>query len=255
MIGFVVVTYRSARAIEGCLDAALAVTGASALVIDNASDDDTAARAAARGAAVLVMDRNLGFAAAANRGAQASGERFLCFLNPDCLVTPAAVRAALEILLRHPLDCVVPSYATADFVLPGLQQSYTRWKLLADMMESGHWPPRLIGWVKRRRGYEDRSWCWPLGTCLFIARDRFVALGGFDERYFLYMEDVAFGWTLVRSGGRVHQIDHVLPHGGAMGSAVSARQRERLLTSGRQQYGRRTYGLAFLLLMKLARLL
>ncbi|MEQ9814014.1 MAG: glycosyltransferase [Azospirillaceae bacterium] len=255
MIGFVIVTYQSARAIGGCLAALNAVAGASVVVVDNASTDDTAAMVAASGASLVLMERNLGFAAAANLGARASQERVLCFLNPDCLVTPDAVDTALGVLARHPRDCVVPSYATADFVLPGRQYGYTRWKLLADMMESGLWPRRLIGWVKRRPGYEDRSWCWPLGTCLFIARDRFLGLGGFDERYFLYMEDVEFGRTLCRSGGRVHQIDHVLSHGGAMGSCVSRRDRERLLTSGRQRYGRQAYGPGFHLLMKLARAL
>ncbi len=71
---------------------------------------------------------------------------------------------------------------------------------------------------------DDRSWAWPLGTCLFVERDTFKALGGFDESYFCYMEDVELGLRAARAKVAIRLLDAEVLHLGQKGRASMSRR-------------------------------
>jgi N-acetylglucosaminyl-diphospho-decaprenol L-rhamnosyltransferase len=106
-LSILIVTYDPGDEIDACLDAALAQADAGldveVVVADNASHDDTAARARGRaGVRLIEMGSNRGFAAAMNAAFAASGGEHVLILNPDCVMEPGCAAALREHLLAHP---------------------------------------------------------------------------------------------------------------------------------------------------------
>jgi GT2 family glycosyltransferase len=90
-----------------------------------------------------------------------------------------------------------------------------------------------------------------LCACAFIPRVLFFEAGGFDEQYFLYMEDVELGESIVRAGGAIVAINSTVRHHARLGSAVSHARRMALLNKARLQYARRHYGKCFEKLLRM----
>jgi len=164
------------------------------IVVDNGSSDGTPDVAQDHGAVVLDRGHNGGFAVGANAGARATrGERF-AVLNPDIGSITRDVVRRLERHLDHPAVGVVapalqlPSGELQDSareVPSPLDLARRRfWKQVPDEVRSDR--PVIVDWV--------------VAACLAIRRDAFEAVGGFDERYFLYFEDVDFGVRMRHRG-------------------------------------------------------
>src|SRR3954447_25337995 len=101
-VAYVVVTFRSAADIAACLDAIAAdrTAGQPIVVVDNASDDASAALAMAHSSqpTVIVRDVNDGFGTACNAGAAATDADALFFVNPDAFLVPGVTRRLLAAL-------------------------------------------------------------------------------------------------------------------------------------------------------------
>ena len=253
-VDFIVVSYNSVGVIDNCLDAIDALPQlTSTLVVDNRSQDGSVARLADRGLTAIDSGGNLGFAAAANIGAQRGNGELLCFLNPDCVVTAVVVEQALAALTADPRCVAVPTFRHGDgAVVAGRQPGYTRRKLLADLIETAGASDIAVA-IKRRLGCDDHSWYWPLGACLFVRHDFFDSLGGFDEAFFMYMEDVQFGISTYQAGGRVVALDSVIAHLSGQGSDVPMADRLDLLDGARIRFARRHYGALFATLLRAVR--
>ena len=237
----IVVTYRSAAVLSACLNA-LGPLRARVLAVDNASDDATRERLAAHGVATLALDANTGFAVAANRGAGATHAPLLCFLNPDCEADPPVFAAAHAALAGRDDACAVPRFVEQGRVVAGCQPGYSAVKLLRDVLASNYGEGPLCRWLARRPGFDDATWSWPHGACLFVPRVLFETLGGFDERFFLYMEDVDLGRRLAARGARIVQLDAEVRHAGYAGSTIPHRRQLDLLNRGRARYAELHHG-------------
>ena len=243
-VSIVIVTYHSVDVLDKCLRGIGPALREAVLVVDNGSADATVSIAQSHGVRVVELGHNTGFAAAANAGAAQATGQVLCFLNPDTEPAPSLFAAGVEALRDRPTDCAVPRrVGMGETIAEGRQPGYTRRRLLADILKANYG----IGASPSpgTRGMGDPGWCWPLGTCLFIRTARFHELGGFDTRYFMYMEDVDLGWRLHRAGGQVIAIDTTLVHQGARGTNVTCRRQMTLLNRGRIRYGTIHYGRLF----------
>lgn len=247
-LAFVIVTHNSSKLIGYCLDKLADLSAHlpnEIIVVDNGSMDDTLEKIARPGVTILRNPRNEGFAAAANRGARAARADQLCFLNPDCVMTLAAAEAALAVLRAKPGAIAVPDYVDWHGErTAGRQPGYSRIKLIADMLHS-HGKVRLAERLKQLPGYDCDSWSWPLAAALFTSRSSFARLGGFDERYFCYMEDVAIGVEMGKRGLEIVRLDQVLPHFGRHGADVAPVLRAQMLSAARIQFARLYYGRTF----------
>lgn len=248
-LGIVIVSFESAASLPACLAGIGPQRIGSTVVVDNASRDASAAIARSAGARVLSCSQNLGFGRAATLGARLLDTPHLCFLNPDCEPRPELFDAGLAALRGGPRRSAAPVLVEAGGPIPGAQPGYTRTKLLADLLES-HYGRRAARWLRRLPCHDDRSWHWPHGACFFIGRDFFEALGGFDDAYFLYMEDVDLGRRIAAAGGEVLALEACVVHRGGRGAAVARSRRRALLEAGRLAYGRRVYGRAFEALLR-----
>lgn len=234
-LAIVIVTHNSATAMAICLDWVLEL-GYAVIVVDNASTDDTLAVCSVPGVQLVRNSVNTGFGAAANQGARLATAATLCFLNPDCLLTREAVDAALGCLAREPKNLVVPDLVEWDGSRqPGRQPAYSGVRLVADILHS-HGLARLSGGLYALAERGRPQWYWPIGACIFARRDRFFELGGFDLRYFCYMEDVQLGREVYRRDGEVVLLPVAVPHFGAKGATISADRRRQLINAARVRY-------------------
>jgi GT2 family glycosyltransferase len=244
---FVIVTYNSASWLDLCLETAAPL--GRIIVVDNASADISVAIAQRYDATVLRNARNLGFAAAANIGARAAETPYVCFLNPDCLVMQSAVGAAEAALGQDQRQVIVPDHVDwGGRRESGLRSGYTRLKILADLLDTRS--PKLARRIRWLTTVDDPSWRWPHGACVFAAKDVFLNLGGFDESYFCYMEDVELGRAAAAAGVAVNALPHAVLHVGQHGADVASDQRHALMDDARFAYAKRHYGFAFAVLVE-----
>lgn len=210
----IIVTFNSAESIEPCLHALREQDGWECIVVDNASRDQSAerARAADFSARILQNSENLGFAAAANRGAQLAVGEVLLFLNPDAIARPTALRA-LAAALRPPEVGAAGGLLLRDDGRPDrgftVRRFPTTRAMAAEILLLNRlWPRNPIN---RRYRCLDLDYAeiqevdQPAGACLAVRRDAWNSIGGFDERFFpVWFEDVdlclrlrAQGWKIV----------------------------------------------------------
>jgi N-acetylglucosaminyl-diphospho-decaprenol L-rhamnosyltransferase len=213
-LALAVITHNSAADLRRCLPgqlAAAAAIGAPVVIVDNASVDQTAEllrSAADDGTDVTVYDmgRNAGYAAAVNAAFARAPGRDVMLLNPDVEVAgPEVILALAGMLEREPTVGVVAPRLVGDD--GAAQPSARRFPSLAAMVGSVA-PARRVPFL--RRSYDrytqpsiaDRAVTvdWVIGAAMLIRRNAFEAVGGWDERFFLYIEDTDFCRRCARAG-------------------------------------------------------
>jgi N-acetylglucosaminyl-diphospho-decaprenol L-rhamnosyltransferase len=202
-VAIVVVNFNTSALARRCLESAaadLATREWSAIVVDNASGDGGAdALSALPRTTVIPNATNAGFGAAVNQAAARSAAPLLWVLNPDCVVHAGAF-AALEATLEAHADCAIaaPQLLNADgSVQASARGNPTAWTGLfgRNTLLTKVFPSTAVA---RRNlpardlveaGVESAEVDWVMGAAMLIRREMFEAVGGFDERYFLYWED------------------------------------------------------------------
>jgi N-acetylglucosaminyl-diphospho-decaprenol L-rhamnosyltransferase len=220
----VVLTYRSAETIEDCLSALrpqVERLGGQLVVVDNASPDDTVAVVQALGVRVVETGANLGFAAGCNVGAAAVHGDPVVLVNPDAIVDDGALEALVDAANDETSGPLGGRAHHADGAYdrrsvlgrPSLLGALTFASGLSTLRSgSARFDPEHgpldVAADGRRLPVPAVS-----GALLAVPRTLWNRLGGLDERFFLYGEDVdlslrasAAGWqpTLVTAAGYTH---------------------------------------------------
>lgn len=214
----IIVTFNSAGSIQPCLRALRQQDDQQQwerIVVDNASRDQTVAAVQSidPDARLIQNPTNLGFAAAANRGAQAAAaeSEILLLLNPDAIARPAALQELARAL--QPGDVV----AAGGLLLRADNQPdrgfvLRRFPTLASMaaeilLLNRLWPRNPLN---RRYRCLDLDYAraqdvdQPAGACLAVKRRAFESVGGFDESFFpVWFEDVDLCLRLRGRGSRI----------------------------------------------------
>jgi N-acetylglucosaminyl-diphospho-decaprenol L-rhamnosyltransferase len=192
-----IIAYNSGPTLRACLEhlAAQTFRDFEAIVIDNASPDpgDAAIAAERRWARLVRTDRNLGFTGAGNLGAREARGRWLVLLNPDAYAEPDWLAQLMAAAERHPqAKCFTSRQLAAD--RPGFLDG------LGDVMSITGIPYRG-GYLNPDRGQAREGEVFsPCGAAMMIDRELFLRIGGFDEAFFCYGEDVDLGYRLQLAG-------------------------------------------------------
>ena len=189
----VIVTYNSAHVVGDLLDslpAALDGLSAEVIVVDNDSTDDTVDVLLARGDCQIVRSANIGYAAGINLGVRRSPDApVILVLNPDVVLHPKSVPPLLAALKRPAAGIVAPQVRSEHGRLElSLRREPT---LLRALGLTKTKLPVFSEYVAEPAAYQrPRPVDWATGAVLAMSRDCFDALGGWDESYFLYSEEV-----------------------------------------------------------------
>jgi len=203
----VVVTYNPGETLDSFMTS-LATASASLTVevvmVDNGSTDGTPQAMATTGRARLIeTGANLGYGAAANIGARDADAEWLIICNPDIEWHPGALDALLTASERWPAAAAFgPTILEPDgSIYPSARALPSLRTGVGHALFSRLWPSNP--WTRRYRGATDgreRVAGWLSGSCLAVRREAFEAIGGFDERYFMFFEDVDLGRRLGEAG-------------------------------------------------------
>lgn len=196
----IVVNHNGGDHVSRCLDA-LARDPASGryelIVVDNASDDGSAAAIAVGYPRVKLLrsEKNLGFGAANNLGAAHARGPFLAFLNPDTIVQPGWLQSLIGALQKNPqVGLATPKILLIDdprrINAAGNQVHLTGLTLCRGLGRAAHSlsRPADVGAVS--------------GAAFAMRRDLFMALGGFDASFFMYFEDTDLSLRARLAGAR-----------------------------------------------------
>ena len=207
----VIVAYRSRELLRECLGSLRAHPPAGPMkvvVVDNASADGTPEMIASEFPEVepIASARNLGFAAGTNLGARRGNAPYLLALNPDTAVTTGALDTVIGVLERHAeVGVVGPRLERAD----GSLDHAARRSFPTPLSALGHFSglgrrAGASGPLAAYRAPEVESG--PVdavnGAFMLMRRSVFEAAGGFDEDYWMYMEDLDLSYRLAKEGWR-----------------------------------------------------
>lgn len=165
------------------------------IVIDNVSTDGSPEMARRAGAEVISLEHRRGYGGCVNEGARLTRGRLFAVLNPDIWFEEPDVIGRLE---RH-FDQDRVGLVAPALVLPDGQ-----------LQDSARHIPTPVDLVLRRRVSPSRGALytggdvpWVVGACFVARRDAWEEVGGFDEGYFLYFDDVDLCWRLRQAGWSV----------------------------------------------------
>lgn len=200
-LSIVILNYRSRGLLRQCLKglatARLAVSH-EIIVVDNASGDGTVSmlREDFPNVRAIASPVNSGFATGNNLGLLAARGQYALILNPDLVVLPGSIERLVAFLDAHPDTAVVAPrllnpdgtvqascYRFPDAWIPLLRRT--------PLGRLGFAQPHLRRYLMTDWSHtETQTVDWALGACLLVRFSAIERVGLFDERYFLYFEDV-----------------------------------------------------------------
>jgi GT2 family glycosyltransferase/glycosyltransferase involved in cell wall biosynthesis len=209
VVSVVIVNYRGADDTIRCLDGLRELDWPreqlELVVVENASGDGSADRIRAThpDVVLLELEENTGFAGGCNRGAAAATGHYVAFLNNDARPDPGWLRVALDELHANPdIGCVASKVLdwegeTIDFVDAALSFY-------------GHGFKLHVGTPNAPSFDIAHDVLFASGAAMVMLKRVFEDVGGFDERYFMFFEDVDLGWRLWLLGWRVRYVPQSL---------------------------------------------
>jgi N-acetylglucosaminyl-diphospho-decaprenol L-rhamnosyltransferase len=179
--------------------------GVQLVVVDSGSSDGGAALA--RGwrdgrAEVVVLAENVGFGRGVNEGLRRVSRPVTALLNPDVELLDASLLAAAREALRAPERLLAPIVMHSDGTREANAQREpgTAALLAHALLPGGLLPDRLAAAVEPWRSRGPSRAGWPVGSCLVARTETLRALGPFDERTFMYAEDLDLGLRAADAG-------------------------------------------------------
>lgn len=237
-LAIVIVSYNTKTDLENCLRSLHDHPPRASheiVVVDNASRDGSvdAVREQWPGVTVIALNSNVGFASANNAGIRRTESELLLLLNSDTIVPEGAIDRLIAALRELPGASVA-----GPKIIDGnghAELSYGRMMTpLAELRQK---------WLVQRASRAKLSWLtsqtrqvdWVTAACMLVRRRDAEAAGLFDERYFMYCEDVDFCAAVRANGGKVYftPLAHIVHLRGrswrtSPGSTVESRRRSQL---------------------------
>lgn len=219
-VSVVIVNFNAGDMLRAAVDSALVAEGArvDVVVVDNASTDSSLDNVSTRvdrysRVSVIANDHNAGFARACNMGTQAVKGEWLLYLNPDCVVSPGAVKEMLDAAaLREDVGMVGGFLMNPDGTeqIGGRRAVPTPWRSLVRVLNLG----RKLGSVYPRLFSDFLLHTEPVppspieveaisGACMLVRRTALEEVGLLDERYFLHCEDLDWCMRFRQAGLKI----------------------------------------------------
>ena len=201
-VAAVIVDFHAGAALDNCVSSLHANGVTDIVVVENGEEGSTLPSLSGQHVVLVVPRLNLGYGRGVNRGAAAAPRRpYLLVSNPDVVVHENAVAALVKFLDENPTIAIVgPEIVRVDGSIYPSQRVFPNiWLAGLHALLAPLWPGNPA--TRRYRSPRgDGSVDWVSGAFFLIRRDVFEAVGGFDERYFMFAEDMALCWKVREHG-------------------------------------------------------
>ncbi len=203
-------------------------------MVDNASTDGTAAyiRKNYPEVDLITNKKNRGFAAAANQGIDSSGSEHILLINADCEVYKHSIDRLMDYLDDNPRAAAAgPRILNSDGSLQYSCRTFPSFLDAAVHTLLAHIYPNnpVTRKYKLMDASRDKPFRvdWISGSCMMIRRKALEDTGNFDEKYFMYVEDIDLCYRMRQDDWEVHYMPHaeVLHH--IAGSSRKKKSREK----------------------------
>jgi len=221
LISIVIVPWNSAKHLPHCLDclSLQTVQDFEVILVDNGSLDggtnDLEQKYTQLALQIERLPSNLGFALANNRGARIARGKWLALLNADAYPEPNWLENILQAAQRRPEFSFFSSRQIQENQPDLLDGSGDEYHV------SGLAWRRFYNYRAGQYGFKEEEVFSACGAAALYARDEFLSVGGFDEAYFSYFEDVDLGFRLRLIGKRCLYVPQAIVH--HVGSASSGK--------------------------------
>jgi len=210
-VHIIIVSYNTRAELESCLSSLFAAPAASVAgvtVVDNASGDGSPDMVRSRwpSVEVLALETNVGFGAANNVALRTCTQPFALLLNSDTRVPAGAIDTLRSRMTERGAVAAGPKLIDGDGrqevsfgqMLTPFSEVVQRWRVRAASRPGPSAPARLRKYLAGERFVD-----WVTGACMLLDVRAASAAGYFDERFFMYEEDVDLCATLRAAGGKV----------------------------------------------------
>ena len=251
-LSIIIVSYNSEKELKSCLDSIFETTDKDfeVIIIDNNSQDSSVAIIRSFKDAVLIEnDENLGFARAVNQGLKLARGRYCLLLNPDTKVTRGAVRTLLNCTKDQTgFAAIGPRLVNLDgtvqsscFNFPSIKNAILEFWLGKKDKFSKYYP-------KFKKPTEVEA---IVGAAMLIPKTALNCVGFFDERYFMYFEDLDWCRRANKMGLKIYycpKAEFLHVHG-ASGKEIPQKAHKWLVESSKIYYGLVKYYLVTLIIL------
>ncbi len=263
-VSVIIVNYNSEKVLKNCLISLLKYSFylSGVMVVDNNSSDDGVAMVRNNFSEVklLINRENQGFSRANNLAAGNSHGELLFFLNPDTLIQEDIFKPVIEAFKgNNRLAIVAPGLVLPD----GSSQPWAcghkgeifhliKNKIFSQFPSTQAPSPRLPDYPIPDYPI-TQSLTWVSGAALFVRRNVFRDVGGFDEKFFMYFEDRDFCQRVKKMGYEIEVMPEIkVVHLGGK-SLTDNKNRKKLYYQSQSYYWQKKYGLFISLFLRLAR--
>lgn len=251
-----IVNHENRDGVIACLESLEADTGRRAsvqvIVLDNASEDGSASSIHDAFPSVEIIERSRrdGFGANHNLALGHATGRYVLLLNDDTVVQPGALDVLVRYLDEHPFVALAAPRVVdrAGRTQPSAWRQPTPILDVITAVSLGTRPRPLSD------GAGPREVGWALGCALFARRSSLLAVGGFDESYFMYCEEIDLARRLMETGLRTHWLPAatVVHEGQVSTGGHASRARAVEMARSRRWFWQRHYSPPGRILAKIA---
>jgi GT2 family glycosyltransferase len=253
----IIVTYNSSSSINACLAPLGGMPGVEVIVVDNDSRDRTVPQVKELFPSVtlIALEDNLGFGRACNIGVAASKGKYIFLLNPDAVASNETIQSLIEIFEKHPRAGIVggrlidpsgqPLQSIGDqpTILRLILEKPIAW--IAKKISPYGIARRTLGgyFAKFRLPMEAEPVVWVSGAALCCQRQVWNEVGGFDEKFFLYYEDVDLCLRAAQRGWEIwHVPSAIVSHQSGASFAGNWKYQKRIYYANQQYFFQKHQG-------------
>lgn len=243
-VSIIIVNYNTEKLILDCLDSIYEKTERldfEVIVVDNDSPNKPEILKLDNRIKYIQSKKNLGFGKANNLGAEyAQGEYLFC-LNPDTLLVNNAIKELHDFMEKHPECGICGANLYHKDMTPTHSYEILKPGILQELINS-----RTI--TSKRFNEQFNTSCFPklcsyvTGATLFIKKELFMRVGGYDQDFFMYYEDTYLCYAVSKLGSKIYNVPKAMVIHLEGRSSVLRKHIEDMYFEGRKLYYKKVFG-------------